>query len=261
MQVGEKIHRYRAATDRQSINQPATYDQVQIQPTDSISCQATFLDDDQEPAATTQAFLRFENRQSGADNIYLLRKRGRDMKVDVNLAREIKADLQFWRHNDTYLVQLIMGGLELDSSTTWSITDNMRFKEASTDAFKEPARGVFDFDVSVKKSLLPEFISPITPPEKRAHHLLIIAALAGVLLPIPVLLFGWWKMGVFPLRLKSDDKGMLVVGFELCVLAHIAALAMFWLKWNIVTTWKVMAVLMIPTYLLGRKLLSESDDK
>ncbi|KAI0565495.1 Oligosaccharyltransferase subunit Ribophorin II [Gracilaria domingensis] len=260
VQGGERVQRLRVTTDRESLKQVSSPN-VQVAPTDSIVCQASFLDDQLEPAAPNQVFFRFVNKDTGKDNFYLLRKKGRDFKVDVKLPKEIKADLDFWRKDSSYRVQLVMGDFELDPSETWTITDSMTFSDEARELFNQAERGVFDFDISVKKSPLPEFISPIPAPEKRAHPVVILFGLLGVTVPVLVLLYVWVQMGVFPLNISGTDNAGIIIGFEACVLCHIVALVMFWVKWNIVVTWKVMAFLMMPTYWLGRQLLSESSCK
>ncbi|CAN8069594.1 unnamed protein product [Agarophyton chilense] len=256
----EKVQRVRLSSDRDSLQQVAT-PHLEVAPDDSLACQVSFQDNQKDPAAPNQVLFRFENKKTGKDNYFLMKKKGRDFKVDIKLSKEIKGDLEFWQKDGSYRAELIMGDPELDLSQTWTITDKMTFSDKASALFKEPERGVFDFDVSVKKYLLPEFISPTPAPEKRAHPLVVVGALIGVTLPSLLLLYVWIRMGVFPLSFKDKNNVGVLIGFEACVLGHIVALVMFWVKWNIVVTWKVMAALMIPTCILGRQLLLENTGK
>lgn len=257
VQEGEKVMKVKLSTDVESVGEIADPDGFQISPTDSLACQVAFIDDKNAPISITQPFIRFENLRTGKDNLFLLKKKGRDMKVDIKMDREVKSDLNFWNEQDFYLVELIMGDLDLHLAKTWTITEKMAFSTNSHQLFKAPERNVFDFDVSVKKSLLPEFTFPIAPPEKRAHPAVTVLAVSAILLSFALLLFGWTKMGVLQLSLKGRKNMSVIFGFELCVIGHAIALCMFWLRWDIILTWKVTGVLMVPTWILGQKLILE----
>lgn len=254
---GEKKQRVRLSTDADSVSKVAQPEGFTMDTKDSIAVQLSFVDESENAAVVRQAFLRFENKRTGQDNIYLLEKKGRDMKVELPIQKEIRGDLEFWKHKDSYKVDVIMGDVKLEGDGIWTITEDMMFFEDSEKAFKKAPGGVFDFDVGVKKTLLPEFITPIAPAEKRAPKLFVLVALLAVLMPLPILLVAWARLGVFPLRISEGFSLGSVIGFELCLLCHVMALGMFWFSWNIVKTWKVMGVLMIPTYLFGRKVLSD----
>lgn len=254
---GEKIHQLWLTAERDEASQTASPEGFQVSNGNSISVQASFEGAGGGPAFVRQLFLRFVNTRTKQDNLFLVKRKGRDMRADVVLEREVKSDAEFWVKDDSYAVELIMGDLHMKESTTWTITENMRFAEDAAPMFSRPERGVFDFDVSVKKYLLPEFFSPVPVPEKRASLPAIVMALISVLLPLPVLFIVWTKLGVFPLEFpKERSQQLYIFGFESCLLGHLVALVMFWVKWNIVTTWKVVGALMIPTMIFGRNVLS-----
>ena len=254
---GERVHRIKAEVNGETIATSKPFAPFQIEPTDSINVQLSLLNEEEEPAFIKQPFLRIENIETKQDNLYLLKRRGKDMRLDLSLKKEIKADLDFWQKDYSYRLQIIMGDLKLKESQTWTITDHMSFQDhVGSGIFEKPARKVFDFDVGVKKTLLPEFSFPIPIPEKRASLPIVIAGLICTFLPWFLLLVFWKGLGAFNLRLPSNKgEKILFIGFEMCVLAHLVALSMFWYKWNIVTTGKVVGVLMVPTLILGRNLL------
>lgn len=262
VQDGERMHRVWVTAESDTISKVAAPEGFAADGGDSLSVQASFLDQEDNAVSVHQLFLRFVNKRTLADNLFLLKRRGREMKVDVKLRTEVKADRDFWAASDVYDVELVMGDFKLTQSTTWTITENMRFAEGSEALFQPPPTGVFDFDIGVKKRLLPEFVSPIPDPEKRAAFPLIVAALVGVVMPLPFLFIGWTKVGVFPLRFPSGKSQRLwLFGFEACVLGHLVALVMFWIQWNIVTTWKVIGALMVPTWFFGRNVLAAPEQK
>lgn len=257
---GEKNARVRLSADMSTVDQVADTGDVHVESSDTISVQASIVDASGESVGIEQAFIRFLNKRTGVDNLYLMRKTGLDIKVDVNLAREIRADHDFWVGTDTYRTEVVLGDERLKSSKTWVVTDSLRFKDQDASDFKPAPRGVFDFDVSVKKHLLPEFEFPIPPKEKRAPFSIVMIALIAVIVPLPLLLITWKWMGVLPLSLPSGHQLFVAGGLHFCVLAHIAILIGFWLSWNIVTTWKIMSVIMVPTLVFIRFFLREDHE-
>lgn len=262
VQDGEKMNRVKLSIGPEEISEASSADGFSVGLKDSITVQASFVDQNSDAVSVHQLFLRFVNKRLRQDNLFLLKRRGREMKADFNFKGEIRSDLDFWTATDSYIVELVMGDLKLAESRTWTITKDMRFDESCAELFKQPERGVFDFDVSVKKQLLPEFHSPNPEPEKRAPMFMILAALVAVMLPLPVLFVGWSRLGVFPLRFPSKTGEKLwVFGFELCLVGHLVALTMFWVRWNIVTTWKVMGLMMVPTIFFGKIVLSSDKER
>lgn len=254
---GEKVHRVWLSTETDKVAEVAQPEGFEVGNANSFSVQASFENEKGEPASVHQLFLRFVNQRTKQDNLYLVKRGSRDMRTEINLKNEIKGDAEFWVKDDSYAVELIMGDKLLKDSTTWRITEKMRFEEDAFPMFTRVTRGVFDFDVGVKKGLLPEFISPIPASEKMAPLFAVLLALASTLLPLPLLLVAWVRLGVFPLQFPGDKKEKIsILAFQACLVAHLGALVMFWVKWNIVTTWKVMGVIMVPTLLFGRSVLS-----
>lgn len=253
---GEKVNHVMLSTQPDTLAQVASPEGFRVGLGHTIYVQASFVDAKSEPASIHQLFLRFVNQRTQQDNLYMLKLKGKEMRLDLKLKTEINADLDFWTKDDVYGVQLVMGDWKLGQSATWVITEKMKFAEDAASMFERAPKGVFDFDVGVKKEALPEFETALPEGEKRAPLVAIVIALVAVVAPLPMLVVGWVRLGVFPLRLpEGKGERFAVLGFEACVVGHLAALVMFWVRWNIVTTWKVMGVLMIPTLLFGRKVV------
>lgn len=258
----EKKARARFSVDGATVGELHEERVVEIEATDSINVQVSIVDKEGHAQAISQSFLRFVNMRNGRDNVFLLRKRGQDIKGDVDLKKEIRSDLEFWEAGTNYHLEIILGDARMHPSVTWVVTDKLRFGQRSAGAFAPKARGVFDFDVSVRKEVLPEFESPIPPVEIRAPFAKVLAANVFVLLPLLGLLLVWTRMGalcVCAQKQKGRDFGALV-GLQACVVLHMVALIMFWIKWNFWTTCKVISVLMVPTLLIVRALLASSID-
>lgn len=259
---GEKIHQVWLTAEADKVSEIASPDGFEVSNGNSVSVQASFQNADGKPAFVHQLFLRFVNQRTKQDNLFLVKRRGRDMRADVVLKNEIRSDAEFWVEDDAYAIEVVMGDLHMKDSTTWTITENMRFADDASPMFSRPQGGIFDFDVSVKKYMLPEFVSPVPAPEKRAQLPAILLALVSVLLPLPLLLIAWRRLGVFPLEFpKEKSQQLSIFVFEVFLLGHVGALVMFWVKWNIVTTCKVMGALMIPTMLFGRNVLSSDKEE
>lgn len=204
-----------------------------------------------------QAFLRFVRHDTGADTVYVMQRKSIGMRVELSMKKEIRQDLNFWSPDVSYRVEVIVGDTKMASGSTWVAIAEMKFSSAGANVFKAPAAEVFDFDVGVKKALLPEFTSPLPPEEKQATAAAIIVALIALLAPLPLVILAWARLGVFPMKVSGGASGRSsAFKFEICLLLHMAALTMFWLKWNILQTWKVMAALMPATIVYGQRTLS-----
>lgn len=256
VQEGERMQRARIWTDIDKVDEIGT-DSVTMSGSDTISIQASFVDDGDKAVGIRQAFLRFLNKDTNEDNIYLLRKKGLDMKFDLSVSKEIRADRSFWAFKTGYRVELIMGDVKLDKSRTWVIIEDLKFSEDSESFFEGTKGKVFDFDIGIKKILLPEFSATIKAEEARARAASVGVAVLAILVGSVVLLWTLGRMGA--LRFEMTGNAGTMIGFGICVLGHVGALGMFWWQWNIVETWKVMGMIMVPTILFGRSVLLEDE--
>jgi hypothetical protein len=209
-----------------------------------------------------QAFLRFVREDTGADAIYVMKRKSIEMRAELTMTKEIRDDLKFWSPDARYRVEVIVGDTRFGAGVSWVAIEGMQFSRGNAGAFKTRAQSVFDFDVGVKRFLLPEFSSQLPPEEKQAPAAAILIALIALLLPLPLVVVAWLRLGVFPLKMPdSASERSTALLFEACLLMHAAALVMFWLQWNIVRTWKVMAAITPPTIFFGQKTLSAASRK
>jgi hypothetical protein len=235
---------------------------VVVDADDMLIVQAASTEDGSngDPAYPQQVFLRIVRKSDGRDAVYVMRKKSIEMRTELSLRKEIYADSEFWQRGHSYAIEVVVGDTRMAKGITWVAVESLMFSGESSSvakAFAVPAGNVFDFDIGVKKHLQPEFTSPIPPSQKQAPFNLVIVALIALGAPFPLVLVAWMQLGVIPLTLpESMSERLSVVGFEACLLGHMASLVMFWLRWNIVYTWKVMSVIMIPTVFLGHQVLS-----
>lgn len=223
------------------------------------SCQNTVSG---ENAFPQQAFLRIVREDTGADAVYIMRKKSTDMRVEISFHKEIRADKEFWSADASYRVEIIVGDTDMTSGITWIAIKSLKFQQRDRGLFAAPVKGVFEFDNSVKKHVLPEFSSPIRAGEKQAPLYAVMIALVALLAPFPLILYVWNEMGMFPFVFpKERSKRASVAAFEICTLLIMGALFMFWWQWNIIQTWKVIGVLMIPTVISGHRVLSDAAEK
>lgn len=226
---------------------------------DTLLVQASCVDAaTSETAHAQQVFLRIVRKDTGADSVHVMKKKNFESRLELALKKEIRGDPSFWAHGSKYRVEIVIGDTRMESGVTWVAIETLSFSAGPRGPFARGPPGVFDFDVGVKRSLLPEFDSGAAPEEKQAPFAAVACALAALLAPFPLVLHAWGRLGVFPLKMPEGEERASVVGFELCLLGHMFALSMFWLQWNIVFTWKVMGVIMVPTLLFGHRVLSAS---
>jgi hypothetical protein len=237
---------------------------VTVDVEDSVLVQVACKDQDGVVAHPQQAFVRFvRTDQDTLDSVHVMAKKPIEMRVDLKFGKEIRADREFWDGDATYRMEVIVGDTRMAGTgggVTWTAIKELRFLGGSGgrhSLFKRKAAGVFDFDVSVKKKMLPEFSSPIGPGARQAPRVAVLLASAAVVAPLPLVLVAWARIGALPLSLPASASELAsAIGFEACLLGHMAALVMFWLQWNIVRTWKVMGILMLPTVFFGHRALS-----
>lgn len=201
------------------------------------------------------------------DAVYVMHQRSVGMRIDLDISKEMRVDPTFWSIDGEYRVEVIVGDQRMEKGVTWVAIERMRFSQntASKQAFvnrdraAESKKGIFDFDVGVKKSLLPEY-QPEKPGDlPEAPFVITVLALIALITPLPVVMVSWSRLGVWPLQMppaSSHKERVASVAFEVCLLGHGVILGMFWLRWNIVQMWKACAMLLVPTVLAGHSALA-----
>lgn len=255
VQDAEKLSKGTFAVENDEWNSFEPTSDLAVSPSDTLVAQASCIDKSGDPVQPTQASLRIvdESTVPPTDTIWPLTQRRQEMRREVSLKHETKVDHEFWRSGVPYSVQLIVGDPRLERGVVWTVTTGFIFN--SSIPSKVP-RGVFDFDLAVRKNSLPEFHSTVPENRKQVPLTVVITFTILSMVPIVGLLAMWSKLGALSSKPHSSVSSRLnILLFEICLIAHAAALGMFWVQWNIVTTWKVMAVIMVPTLYFGHRAL------
>jgi hypothetical protein len=256
---GEKIARMSGSVEWPDLS-AAGASLVNVDVDDALLAQVACVNEAGVRMHPQQAFLRFVRvDRETEDSVHVMVKKPIEMRVELKLNKEIRANRDFWNGDAVYRVEVIVGDTRMvNGGITWVAIEKMRFTGGGGKGlFAIAPKGVFDFDVSVKKVLLPEFSSPIPVGAKQAPQAAVVAASIAVVAPLPLVVVAWARLGALPLSLPTSAMELLsAVGFEACLLGHMTILVMFWLQWNIVQTWKVMSLLMIPTMFFGHRALS-----
>ncbi len=256
----EKLQRASAFAEGDEVYAVGAPDGIVAHPSDTIVAQVSCVDDNRDTVFPEQAMLRFVDTTSAypqLDSIFPLTEKRFEMRKEISLAAEIRADREFWHADGVYRVELIIGDSRRPKGVVWTVCETFSFNPELGNAFAVKPRGVFDFDMSVKKSLLPEFITALPAPEKQAAPWIVNLFTCLSVLPLFCLLLIWSRMGVLRLQLPDSGKERIcVLLFQLCLIGHVVILSMFWLKWNILLTWQAIGLNMVPTVYFGHQILS-----
>ncbi len=252
VQDAEKLQRINVAADSVDVkSETPAVDSVNVSLSDTLIAQVVCSDNDGSVMHPVQAQLRIsdESMMPPVDTIWPLTQRRNELRREISLESESRVDRDFWKPNVPYTVQIIVGDPKLAESVIWTVTRKLTLSTA----YGKKRRGVFDFDLAVHKSLEPEFDTPIPKARKDAPISIIAAFTALSLIPLLVLLAVWGHSGALSIELPLQSRQRFEsILFQLCLVAHAITLTLFWVQWNIVTTWKVMAMLMIPSLYFGR---------
>ena len=256
VQDAEKLQRISVAADSFDLRtkQPLL-DSVDASLSDTIVAQVVCRDSDGKVAHPTQAVLRIadESAVPPVDTIWPLNRRRNELRREISLEFESRVDRAFWRRNVAYTVQIIVGDRELGESVVWTITREFKLDSA----YEEKKRGVFDFDLAIRKSIKPEFDTPIPGARKEAPLSIVSTFSLLSIAPLVCLLIVWGRIGALTITIPRKSKERFdTIMFQLCIAAYIVVLTMFWVEWNIVTTWKVMGLLIIPSLYFGKSSLA-----
>lgn len=268
----ERVSRIRLSASGDDLSTVGEAGDVVLSSNDTLTVQVSL---DPPTVTAEQVMLRFENKRLHLDNLFALTRTGSEYKVELKLRKEIGADRAFWAAQgldggyggDTYSVTVMVGDAKLADGgyKAWSVTKKMRWHPDDLEfdkVFRPVQHGVFEFDIRVKTDvLLPEFHTPLPVQERAAKWYITAAIVACMALAFPALFATWFHMGALPLNLKAGHGSLFVsAALHLCIIGHIAALVMFWVKWNIITTWKVMGAIMVPTLIFMRAFLQDDEN-
>ncbi|KAA8490959.1 Dolichyl-diphosphooligosaccharide--protein glycosyltransferase subunit 2 [Porphyridium purpureum] len=215
--------------------------------------------------APQQAFLRVSDLNQ-SDHLVVLPARS-EKKTKLSFAvspgkqpttSSGGAAAPYWKHQHVYSFELLLGDTSTENAIVYQVISALRvdFRKPPPPL---PTPGVFDFDMSVKKEPQPEFRWELPAP--RSSPPMAIIAVFTVLAVLPMLGFVGASasvLGCFPLAIPKSGPALAAFAvFFACLTVIAGILFMFWLRWNILTTWKVLAVALIPTVISGQKVLYE----
>lgn len=249
----EKITR--AHVKATSFDSEALPDGIEASESDSVVAQVWVVNEDDEAVTPSLAMLRIvdESVTPPRDSMWpMSMKRGAALRREISLRSEIRADAALWRTGGPLTLQIVVSDANL-GAVVWTATRSLSVDVTS----KMKTKAVFDFDVSAVRKVKKEFDTALPPPEREAPLSVVVGFCILTVAPLLALFAVWGRMGALRLRLPvgAMDRVKLVL-FQLCLAAHVGVLAIFWVEWNIVTTWKAMAVLMGPTFYFGHQVLS-----
>mmetsp|Transcript_6809 Transcript_6809/g.14542 ORF Transcript_6809/g.14542 Transcript_6809/m.14542 type:complete len:299 (+) Transcript_6809:45-941(+) len=222
------------------------------------------MERDGEPFFPHQAFLLVRRVRDDRELLLIAERKGTHMVVVVPVGdNKVESGSSpsdpLWMDDETYSFTLILGDWAMEEGAIlWEICPAVTLFYDQT-APKPPASpGVFDFDLSTKKELLAEYSWEQPEPGKRAP--VIVVLLFTILTAAPTVAFFAFgsRFGAFPLVLPSSgaQRGF-VFAFGACLACYVGSLVLFWVKWSIFDTWKLMLVLLPPTIFTGHRVLAD----
>mmetsp|Transcript_10021 Transcript_10021/g.30615 ORF Transcript_10021/g.30615 Transcript_10021/m.30615 type:complete len:299 (-) Transcript_10021:1307-2203(-) len=218
----------------------------------TITYTFSFKDAEGSPFHPQQVFLRFESEE-GSEQIYAAEKRSNDMVAEVDLQTEAKSG-KFWRDKVQYRMQVIFGDVRMDAGKVWTVWEDVFFTFSKRIEVQTP--GVFDFDISVKKELLPEFAFDQYATNPTAPTPIVLAFCALVIIPFGLYLLLLTKLEVLPPQFPTSSPTAWVFQASLGSVAYI--LVRFWVDWNLVKTGKALLLVFLVLLPSGYFSLAES---
>ncbi|CAF2113081.1 unnamed protein product [Rotaria magnacalcarata] len=192
-----------------------------------------------------QAFLRFTNKKSNKEIIYLAEPSdgaNSQYKVEMDLITNAN---DFRHQSDTYELVLILGDSLLQTAYEWKLNNNVQL------TFHEESLA----DKNHQKLYLPrpEIIHQFREDEKRPHNVVSLVFSALTALPLLVLLILWLKIGF---NLSGLPLGLSPLGFHISHAAVFALMFFYWKCLNMFQTMRYLALVCIPLFLFGHRVLA-----
>ncbi|CAF4562476.1 unnamed protein product [Rotaria sp. Silwood1] len=192
-----------------------------------------------------QAFLRFTNKQSNKEIIYLA-----EATDDGNSQYKVEVDLttnanDFRHQSDTYELVLILGDSLLQNAYEWTFNNNVHL------SFHEDSLP----DKDHKSLYLPrqEIIHQFREDEKRPPNIVSLVFSALTVLPLLILFILWLKLGF---NLSGLPLGLSPLGFHISHGAAFALMFFYWKYLNMFQTIRYLALISIPLFVFGHRVLS-----
>lgn len=192
-----------------------------------------------------QAFLRFTNKKSNKEIIYLA-----EPTAGANPTYKAEVDLtsnaQDFRHQSgLYELSLIIGDALLENSLTWKLNDALQL------TFHDDGQSDKDFSDLYRPRK--EIIHQFREEEKRPPAIVSTVFSGLTVLPLFILLILWIKIGF---NLSNMPFGLSPLGFHVSHAAVFGLMYCYWKYLNMFQTVKYLALLAIPLFVFGHRVLA-----
>eukprot|EP01089_Gocevia_fonbrunei_P020160 TRINITY_DN7416_c0_g3_i2.p1 TRINITY_DN7416_c0_g3~~TRINITY_DN7416_c0_g3_i2.p1 ORF type:complete len:680 (+),score=189.58 TRINITY_DN7416_c0_g3_i2:60-2099(+) len=191
-----------------------------------------------------QAFIRFRNEATGDELTYTIKY---DRKYEFNMAVQ-SAVKDFKGKTGRYVVSILVGDPFVQNAVEWNVAKvvlNFGKLEAQYNSTAAPKKG----------QVLPEIYHQFRKPEKRPDQFFSLIFTAAVLSPLLILIIGLLSVGVNLGSLPGGLGFLYSFGFQICIGSIFGLYAYYWFYLNILQTLGYLALLSVPTILLGLKAL------
>lgn len=196
-----------------------------------------------------QAFVRLALEGSNAEIIYVAEPDSSNQyKFDLDVSAKAK---EFGGKSGKYSISLIIGDFVISNPINWNLADiKLEFPAAGS----EEAAAKTESPNKAK----PEIRHLFREPEKRPPTIVSTAFTGLCLVPFAFMLMAWMKLGV---NMSSFPISLSALGFHLGLGAIFALYYLFWLQWDMFTTFKYLIMIGVVTFLCGNSMLVKIAEK
>lgn len=189
-----------------------------------------------------QTFMRLTNQKTKQEVIFVAEEDGTGAyRFDLDIGAKSK---DFNNLSGKYTMEMIVGDAVIENAITWALADvHMTFGEDTL----SPAGDQYRY------SKKPEIKHMFREPEKRPSALVSNLFTVLTLLPILLLFILWIKIGV---NISNFTMSLSTIGFHVGLTAIFGLYLCYFLHLNMFTTLRYLALIGLPTFLFGNKLLS-----
>ncbi|KAJ8909042.1 hypothetical protein NDN08_005740 [Rhodosorus marinus] len=203
------------------------------------------------PVFPKQVFVRFRDNDSGEFADFITKKSGSSVLTDLPFQKFSAQEPELWRDFASFTMSILVGDVRMDGVNIWTVCEDVLFVYNRPES--PPLKSAFDFDISVKKSLQPEFAVDRSSIVPTAPAPIVFLFCILTVTPFLGLIIVWSVLGALPPRVPASPS----VGiFLLSLAAVLVVLIRFWLEWNIIQTAKWILFIMVPLLPSGFRALS-----
>jgi oligosaccharyltransferase complex subunit delta (ribophorin II) len=190
-----------------------------------------------------QTFMRLTNQKTKQEVIFVAEDDGAGVyRFDLDISAKSK---DFNNLSGKYTMDLIVGDAVIENPITWTMADvQLTFSDDASSA------SVID---QYRYSKKPEIKHMFREPEKRPSSAVSNLFTVLVLFPLILLFILWIKIGV---NISNFSFTLSTVGFHVGMAAIFGLYVCYFLSLNMFTTLRYLAIIGLPTFLFGNKLLS-----